>query len=104
MDPVSISPLAFDPVSGSSPFTTIQYSFDKPGYVGTLQVYDLEGRKVKELMDADYLPQSGFLRWEGTDDRGHKVRTGPYIIYFQVFDLEGKVRTFKERVIVATRF
>jgi hypothetical protein len=102
--PISISPLVFDPGSVNVPFTTIQYSFDKPGYVGTLQVYNLQGRMIKELIDAEYLPQSGFIRWEGTSDSREEVRSGAYIIYFQIFDLEGQIKTFKERVVVATQF
>ena len=103
-NPLSISPQIFDPNSGNAHFTTIQFAFDKPGYVATLSIYDLQGRLVTKLFDIDYLPQSGFVNWEGTNDNGAKVPSAPYIIFFRVFDLEGRVKTYRERVVIGTRF
>jgi hypothetical protein len=102
--PLSIVPVAFDPGSANRSFVTIQYSLDKPGYTGTLEIYHQGGKKIKTLYNADFLPQNGFTTWEGMDESGNRVGTGPYIVFFQIFDLDGNVRTYKERVIVATRF
>jgi hypothetical protein len=43
-------------------------------------------------------------RWDGDRDDGTKARVGYYVVCFEVFDDTGEVRTFFNRVVVATRF
>jgi len=101
---LTVLPKVFDPEGSAETFTTISYAFDKPGYVGTISIFNLQGRVVKTLLANAYLPQKGFVIWDGLLEDGLKAPVGYYIILFKIFDLEGNVRTFKEKVVVGTRF
>jgi len=101
---LTVLPKVFDPEGSAETFTTISYAFDKPGYVGTISIFNLQGRVVKTLLANAYLPQKGFVIWDGLLEYGLKAPVGYYIILFKIFDLEGNVRTFKEKVVVGTRF
>ena len=102
---ITVSPLVFDPLApGGDSFVTISYAFDKPGYIGSISIYNLEGREIKQIMKNAYLAQKGFVTWEGTSQNGLKAPIGYYIILFEIFNLQGNVMRFKEKVVVGTRF
>ncbi|UII22425.1 lamin tail domain-containing protein [Fulvivirga ligni] len=105
MGSIDISPRIIIPDgSGQADYTTISYSFDKPGYVSNVEVFDSNGRSIKMLAANDYLAAEGFYVWDGVTDEGHKARVGYYIIYFQVFDDLGNERIYKERLAVGTTY
>lgn len=64
---------------------TLEYEVPKAGPV-TLTVYDLLGRRVRTLLDAD-LP-SGLHRavWDGTDASGQRVAAGTYFYQLRIND------------------
>ncbi|MEX2336856.1 MAG: lamin tail domain-containing protein, partial [Fulvivirga sp.] len=90
--------------SGQNNFTTISYAFSQPGFVANAKIVDIYGRTIKVLSENDYLPAEGFYTWDATDHNGRKVRVGYYLVYFEVFDLDGEILKFKEKVVVGTRF
>jgi hypothetical protein len=55
---------------------------------------------VNTLANNETLSNTGFFRWDGVDFNGRKVRTGYYIIYFELFTAEGNKRVVKEQVAV----
>ncbi|ELR72948.1 hypothetical protein C900_00909 [Fulvivirga imtechensis AK7] len=89
---------------GLNDFATINYSFEKPGYVANVRILDLQGRTIRILSENDYLAAEGFFTWDATDENGGKARLGYYIVYFEVFDLDGRTHQYKEKVVVGTRF
>ncbi len=102
---ITVSPRVFDPLSSSAEsFTTISFQFEKPGYIGSLQIFNLEGKLVKQLLNNASLTQKGFITWEGTNTNEKKVPVGYYIILFEIFDLTGTVKRFKKKVVVGTQF
>lgn len=103
-DAIVISPEVFQPVSGSPAFTMIHYRFDQGGYVANVNIYDTQGRKIKQLANSALLGVEGFYRWDGDRDDGSKARTGYYIVWFEVFNSQGIVKTFRKRVVVASTF
>jgi flagellar hook assembly protein FlgD len=72
--------------------------------MASLIIYDAEGRQVRSLVNNLLLSTEGFFSWDGTNDRGEKVRVGRYIVYFTLFDMQGKKQYFKETVVVGARF
>jgi hypothetical protein len=101
----SIYPPIFTPDDdGQNDFTTFNYLFDKQGNMASLIIYDAEGRQVRSLVTNLLLSAEGFFSWDGTNDRGEKVRVGRYIVYFTLFDMQGKKQYFKETVVVGARF
>ena len=81
-------------------FTLINYNIDDAGTKATVKIFDMKGTKVNTLANNETLSNTGFFRWDGVDSNGRKVRTGYYIIYFELFTAEGNTRVVKERVAV----
>ena len=81
----------------------INYRMEAPGYSGTMRIFDSHGRLVKMLMNNELLPVEGSATWDGVLDNGVKARIGPYILFIEVFNLDGNVKTVKLPLIVAGR-
>ncbi len=101
---VVVSPEIFIPGIGQPDFTEIQYKFNQGGYVANVKVLDANGRTIKELANNALLGTEGFIRWDGDRDDGAKARIGYYMVWFEVFDTSGTVKTFRKRLAVASRF
>jgi hypothetical protein len=81
-------------------FTLINYQLKDAGTKATVKIFDMKGTIVNTLANNETLSNTGFFRWDGVDFNGRKVRTGYYIIYFELFTAEGNKRVVKERVAV----
>lgn len=57
--------------------TNITYEVNRPGPV-TLEVFDVLGRRVRTLVQADQRAGTHQARWDGTDHAGRPVATGTY--------------------------
>lgn len=101
---VKVDPEIFIPIYGHPDFAKINYNFNKGGYVGNVNIYDPSGRPIKQLANNEVLGMEGFFRWDGDQDNGTKARVGYYVVAFEIFDDKGMVKTFRKRVVIATRF
>lgn len=102
---ISISPKVFVPdAPGEQNFTTINYEMNQPGLVGTLRIYSVNGQLIKELCQNETWGISGFYTWDGTDQSGRRVRTGYYVVWVEVINLEGRVENIKKTVVVGAKF
>ena len=101
---VTVTPEVFSPDNdGFDDFLTISYRFPQNGYVMNVTVFDASGRPVRALQRNALCGQTGSFRWDGLDDKFAKLPLGPYIIFTEIFNLEGKVKRFKNQVVVARR-
>ena len=100
---VMVVPEIFSPDRGTSDFVQIQYHFDKGGWVANVRVYDPQGHLLKTLVSNETVSAEGFFRWDGDRDDGSKARMGYYMVWFEIFDAAGSVKTFRNRVIVSAR-
>ncbi len=102
---VTVSPEVFSPDNdGTDDFLMISYRFPESGYVMNITVFDAGGRPVKALQRNAICGQTGSFRWDGLDDQFLKLPVGPYIIFTEAFNLQGKVKRFKQQVVLARRF
>lgn len=103
---IKIDPKVFIPGNSASgrDFTTINYQFDTPGQFANVNIYDQNGRLVKNLVQGELLATSGFLRWDGETNSGTMARLGYYIVLFEVFDTEGNTEVIKKTVVVGRDF
>lgn len=99
---LQVEPLVFDPEGSSGPtFTTIRYSLDEVGWVGSFRIYGTGGQLVQVLGENQLLGRQGLYAWTGTDDSGLRVRPGYYVLVVQLFDLSGRVRLIKKTIVIA---
>jgi hypothetical protein len=102
---IEVSPQVFVPDGvGEQPYTSIKYKMDQTGMVGTIRIYSVNGLLVRELCQNAIWGNEGFYNWDGTDSGGVKVRAGYYVVWVEIFDLQGNVKQIKKTVVVGTKF
>jgi len=100
----SIEPKIFTPDGdGEKDFTTINYRTETAGYITNITIYDASGREIKRLLKNELLAQNGFFQWDGLDERSRKVPVGYYVLYIELFNLQGQVKAYKETVVVGAK-
>jgi hypothetical protein len=88
---------------GTDDFATVQYSFPEPGYVANITIFDAAGRPVRYLQRNALNGVKGYYRWDGLGENQKKLPVGMYIIYTEVFNLQGKTKKFKNTIVLARR-
>ena len=63
-----------------NPVTTIPYFVPSPGGVVTLDIYDVQGRRVTQLVNNHQEPGAHTVDWHGKNSQGHGVSSGTYFI------------------------
>jgi hypothetical protein len=101
---IAVQPEIFMPLYGQPDFTEIRYDFEQGGYVANVKILDPQGRAIKHLANNELLPKEGSFRWDGDQENGSKARIGAYMVWFEIFDSSGIVKTFRKRVVIADKF
>jgi flagellar hook assembly protein FlgD len=101
---IEVTPKVFSPDNdGHDDIATVQYKVSEPGYVANITIYDATGRSVRNLVQNGILGLSGYWNWNGLDDKGRKLPVGTYIIFTEIFNLQGKKESFKNVVVLARK-
>ena len=104
-DAVSVEPEIFSPDNdGIDDVLNINYTMANPGFVGNVTIFDANGRVIRSLVQNELLAAAGTVSWDGLNNKREKARVGMYIVYFEVFDLEGNVSGVKKTCVVASKF
>jgi len=86
---------------GFEDFLLVEYELEKPGYTGTLTIYDAEGRKIKTIVNNELLGLTGTIKWDGITNDGNSSKMGIYIVVFSVFHTDGDVKRAKQSCYLA---
>ncbi len=101
---LTVDPKIFSPDnSGYNDVVTISYDLEKPGYAGSIIIFDSRGRLVKRLARNELLGISGKYSWNGRNEANHQQNLGIYIIMMEIFHPDGDVKKHKETVVLAGR-
>ena len=99
---IEVTPKVFSPDNdGRDDIATIQYKTTEPGYVANITIYDANGRPVRSLVKNATLGLQGYWIWDGLDDKKLKLPVGTYIVFTEIFNLNGKKEIFKNVVVLA---
>jgi hypothetical protein len=101
---IRVEPEIFEPLVGQPNFASIHYNFDRSGLVANAKILDAQGRVIRKMINNEVLPSAGFFTWNGDQDDGSKARIGYYTLWMEVFDTSGFVKTFRKRIVIASRF
>jgi hypothetical protein len=101
---VTTSPQIVSPDNdGMDDFLTIDYNFPESGYVANITIFDASGRPIRYLQRNALSGIKGYYRWDGLGEKNQKLPVGIYIIYTEVFNLQGKTKKFKNTVVLARK-
>jgi hypothetical protein len=101
-DVMSLTPQVFSPdQDGYNDYTLISLNLDKPNYVISIKIFDENGSLVRDLLNNETVSESGFIVWDGITDKREKAPMGAYIVFAEVFDLDGKVARYKKTCFIA---
>lgn len=78
----------------------IRYQMNESGYVGTVDVFDVSGRKIRNLLRNELLSKKGVMYWDGLTNEQTRARLGVYIILFKAFHENGDVKKIKKVCVV----
>jgi len=102
---IEVLPEVFSPDNdGFDDVISIAYTFDGPGFSGSITIFDSRGRMIRNLVRTQVLGTSGTYSWDGTKDNGDKAPVGIYIIYLDAFTADGRVSKVRQTCVLATRF
>ncbi|RYG19663.1 MAG: hypothetical protein EOO07_06410, partial [Chitinophagaceae bacterium] len=82
---------------------SLDYQVTENASFATVNVYSDKGRLIKSLMKNQTIGTKGTLTWDGFSDNGQKAAVGIYIVLFDVFDLNGIKKQFKNTCVLAAK-
>jgi hypothetical protein len=80
---------------------TLSYQLDQNSSVATVNIYSDKGRLVRKLIKNQTIGTNGILTWDGLEDSGSVAGIGIYIVLFDIFDLQGNTKRFKNNCVLA---
>lgn len=97
-----VSPKIFSPDNdGRDDIATIAYKVNEPGYVANVFIFDAAGRLVRQLVKNELLGLKGSWTWDGLGESRTKLPIGTYVVFTEIFNLQGKKKSFKQAVVLA---
>lgn len=82
---------------------TLNYQVEENTSFATVLVYSDKGRLIRSLMKNQTIGTKGTLTWDGLSDNGQIAPVGIYIVLFNVFDLNGNTKRFKNTCVLAAK-
>ena len=99
---VAISPGIFSPDNdGRDDVATISYQVEETGYVANVFLFDAAGRMIRQLVKNELLGRKGAWTWDGLGEQHNQLPIGTYIVFTEIFTLEGKKQSFKNTLVLA---
>jgi hypothetical protein len=101
---IAVSPDVVSPDNdGMDDFATVEYQFPTPGYIANITIFDANGRAVRYLQRNALCGVKSNFRWDGLGEKFQRLPVGIYIIFTEVFNLDGKKKQFKNAIVLARR-
>lgn len=101
---ITVTPEIVSPDNdGQDDFATIDYSFPAPGYLANITIFDANGRTVRYLQRNALCGIKGNFRWDGLGEKFQKLPVGIYVLFTEVFNLNGKKKQFKNTIVLARK-
>ena len=104
VEEITIDPEIFSPDNdGYNDVVSINYIFNEPGYMMTVNVFNAGGNLIRKLVNNQYLGTKGAVNWDGIQDDNTKAAVGIYVFFIQVYDLNGTVKKYKKTTVLASK-
>jgi hypothetical protein len=101
---VNIEPNPFSPDGdGFEDVTILDYSLPILTGFLTIDIYDITGRRIKQLTNRLPVSQKGQVIWDGKNENGRVSRIGLYIIVIRVYDPSQNLFKELKKTVVLTK-
>ena len=80
---------------------SVCYQLDEEGYMGRIFVFDIQGKRCRNLANGELLGVSGCYTFDGRNEEGTVLPTGYYVVYFEAYAATGKSYRKKEAFVIA---
>lgn len=98
---ITLSPQIFSPDNdGYNDNLIIAYTFGASGNNATITIFDATGRTVRNLVHNELCGTSGAFSWDGITNDRLKASIGRYIVFVEIFDMNGNVKRYKKGTIL----
>jgi hypothetical protein len=99
---INITPSVISPDNdGFDDHTLIEINSNIGGSWSSILMLDLNGNKIKQLLNADLIGSNDKLIWDGTDERNKIMPSGIYIMYAEIISNEGQVQKISKPIVIA---
>jgi CHU_C Type IX secretion signal domain len=96
-----VTPQVFSPDNdGRDDFARIEYKLGETGFMANVTIFDAAGHAVRYLAKNALLATAGQWVWDGLDEMGAKVPIGIYVVFSELFKLDGRKKVYKTCVVV----
>lgn len=101
---ITVLPRLFSPDNdGFNDIVVIGYEMEQPGFIINIGIHDVAGRPVRNLVHNGILGVSGYWNWDGLNDRGQKIPIGTYLVFAEMYNLQGKKYIFKTAITLTRK-
>lgn len=101
---ISVSPKSFSPDNdGHDDRLTISYKLDDLGYTATMSIYSSNGSFITYIANNEMLSVEGNLFWDGFDKDNMLCPMGIYILYVEMFNLNGNKIVEKHAIVLSNK-
>ena len=102
--PFSITNKQFSPNDdGFKDFLYLQFEPEAGNDVGSIWVYDLEGREIQQILSNEILGATTLVQWNGRNSEGQLADMGIYLIYVELWDANGNVTHYQQSCALVKR-
>ncbi len=72
--------------------------------MANVHIYNSNGILVNRIANNELLGTEGYFKWDGTYNEKEVAKMGIYIIFIELFDLDGNVKKYKKTCVLAKQF
>jgi hypothetical protein len=83
---------------GQDDFLSIIFNLDKPGWVGSVIVFDAFGREMLTLLNNKPVGGNEVILWHGLGENETRIKRGAYIIFVELWHPDGEMLNVKKGV------
>lgn len=100
-----IEPEVFTPDGdGQDEATKLTFQLDQSAYIVNIQIFDVNGRLVRQLTQNQLLGINSSIEWDGKAANNEVVPVGYYVFLAELFNTNGEKKHYKGKVLVGSRF
>lgn len=81
----------------------LDYQLTENSSLATINIFTDKGVLIKKLMKNQTIGTKGNVFWDGVNENGQLAGMGIYVVMFDVFDLNGSTKRYKNTCVLASK-